>query len=243
MPELHWWQWLLGGLAAFFVGVAKTGVPGLGILVIPMMVIAVGDARQSAGWLLPILCVADIFAVIYWRRHAAASRLFALAPWVLVGLAGGAVALALPESRIRTIVGLIVLLMLVAWLRRRLRPGDEAVAAHPAPYGIAAGFATTVANAAGPVMNVYLLSKRLPKEEFVATGAWFFFVINLMKIPVYVWHGLFTFSSLTFDAVMFTPVMAGAITGRWVIGRIPAAVFEWLVVVLTVLSIAVLFRG
>ncbi|HYO82414.1 MAG TPA: sulfite exporter TauE/SafE family protein, partial [Bryobacteraceae bacterium] len=189
MPQLEWWQWALGAGAAFMVGVAKTGVPGLGILVVPMMVLAVGDARQSAGWLLPILCMADLFAVVYWRRHAAASRLFSLAPWVLLGMIGGALALALPERSVRTLVACIVLLMLIAYFVRKMRPETSTPVAS-APYGIAAGFATTVANAAGPVMNLYLLSKRLSKEEFVATGAWFFFVVNLSKVPVYLWHGL-----------------------------------------------------
>jgi uncharacterized membrane protein YfcA len=111
-----------------------------------------------------------------------------------------------------------------------------------APHGIAAGFSTTVANAAGPVMNLYLLGKRLPKEEFVATGAWFFFIINLMKVPIYVWHGLFSARSLAFDAAMFPAVLGGALTGRWLLYRIPAGIFEMLVVVLTALSLWFLFR-
>ena len=242
MPDLVWWQWTLGALAAFLVGVAKTGVPGVGVLMVPMMVLAVGDARKSAGWLLPVLCMADVFAVVWWRRHAAASRLFTLLPWVLVGLAGGALALALPEQTIRVMVGLIVALMLAAYLLRRWRAPEDVKAVPAAPYGIAAGFATTVANAAGPVMNLYLLSKRLPKEEFVATGAWFFFIVNLTKVPVYIWHRLFSTESLIFDALMFPPVLAGALTGRWLIHRIPTRPFELLVIVFTVLSIVFLFR-
>src|SRR5919197_1046512 len=69
MPHLALWQWLLGSFCAFLVGLAKTGLPGAGILTIPLMVLAVADARLSAGWLLPILCTADVFAVVYWRRH------------------------------------------------------------------------------------------------------------------------------------------------------------------------------
>jgi hypothetical protein len=81
MPDLELWQWLLGAFCAMLIGIAKTSVPGLGILVVPFMVLVVGDARLSAGWLLPTLCLADLFALAYWRRHAAASKLFALAPW------------------------------------------------------------------------------------------------------------------------------------------------------------------
>src|SRR5258708_987547 len=156
MPQLAAWQWALGAFCAFMVGVAKTGMPGLGILVIPLMVLTVGDARQSAGWLLPVLCTADLFAVFYWRRHAAVGRLFALAPWVFGGMALGAAALSLNERVLRPVVGGIVLLMLGAYLWRRFRPDLASTGGHAAPYGITAGFATTVANAAGPVMNLYL---------------------------------------------------------------------------------------
>ncbi len=243
MPELALWQWAVGIAAAFCVGVAKTGVPGLGIMVVPMMVLTVGDARLSAGWLLPILCTADAFALFYWRRHASAGRLFGLAPWVIAGCIAGALALSLPERTIRPLVGTIVLLMLVAYLRRRFMPAAaEAAEVSGAPYGVAAGFATTVANAAGPVMSLYLLTKRLPKEEFVATGAWFFFFVNLSKVPIYTYHGLFSRTSLTFDALMFPAVLGGALTGRWIINHIPPKVFEATVIVLTAASTVLLFR-
>ena len=242
MPQLAIWQWSLGAFCAFMVGVAKTGVPGLGILVIPLMVLTVGDARQSAGWLLPVLCTADLFAVFYWRRHAAAGRLFALAPWVLGGIVAGAAALSLNERVLRPIVGGIVLLMLAAYLWRRYRPDVSGAGGHAAPYGFTAGFATTVANAAGPVMNLYLLSKQLPKEEFVATGAWFFFIINLTKIPIYVWHGMISRSSLLFDASMAPAVLVGALTGKWLLQHIEPKVFELLVIALTAVSTLLLLK-
>lgn len=242
MPDLTLWRYVAGALCAFMVGVAKTGVPGLSILTVPVMVLIVGDARLAAGWMLPILCFADLFAVYYWRRHAAAGRLFSLAPWVLLGMAAGAFTLTLPERYLRPIVGSIIFLMLCLYLWRRYRAGENAPAAHPLPYGIAAGFATTVANAAGPVMSLYLLSKRLPKEEFVATGAWFFFFINLIKVPIYVWQGLISAPSLMFGVAMAPAVLAGALTGKWVIQRIPPKVFESTIVILTAISTVLLFR-
>lgn len=243
MPALSPYQWLLGVFCAFSVGVAKTGVPGLGILVVPLMVLTVGDARLSAGWLLPVLCLADLFAVFYWRRHAAAHRLFSLLPWVVAGMAAGAAALNLEERILRPMVGVIVAAMLLAYLRRRLmRPEAFSVPPHGAPYGVTAGFATTVANAAGPVMNLYLLSRRLPKEEFIATGAWFFFLINLTKIPIYLWHGLIGPKSLAFDAAVAPAVLAGALTGRWLVDRMNPKVFEGLVLAMTVAATLLLFR-
>lgn len=234
---------LLGGAAcAFSVGMAKTGMPGLGILAVPMMVLVVGDARLAAGWLLPILCCADLFAIYYWRRHAAMNRLWSLAPWVLVGIAAGAVTLSLPENVLRPMVGGIIFLMLCLYLWRRFGKVSSAPA-HPVPYGLAAGFATTVANAAGPVMSLYLLSKRLPKEDFVATGAWFFFFINLVKLPIYWSQGLLSQKSVTFGLWMVPAVLAGAMAGRWLVSRIPTAVFEWSVIGLTAASTILLLKG
>ena len=80
-----------------------------------------------------------------------------------------------------------------------------------AGYGASAGFATTVANAAGPVMNLYLLARRLPKHEFVATGAWFFFVVNLVKLPIYAGHGLIDRRSLLFDLALAPSVVGGRV--------------------------------
>ena len=240
MPDLFWWQWALGALCAANVGMAKTGLPGMGVMVVPLMVLTVGDARLSAGWLLPILCAADVIAIWYWRRHAAAGRLFSLAPYVGVGILAGALTLSLNEFFLRRLVGVIIALMLVAHLWRRF--SKTKIEAHPLAYGFAAGYSTTVANAAGPVMNLYLLSKNLPKEEFVATGAWFFFFVNLTKIPIYAWYGLFSRQSLVFDAILIPAIVGGAVLGRSVLHRISPKVFENTVIVLTIISTFLLFK-
>lgn len=228
LPVLATWQWLLGASCAFFVGVAKTGVPGFITLVVPLMVLAVGDARASAGWLLPLLCVGDLFAVVYYWRHAEARRLFSLFPWVAVGMAVGAVVLGAPEHFLRRLVGVITLLMIGVYLARSRTspalPSEGAVS--QAVYGSAAGFSTMVANAAGPVMNVYLLAKRLTKEEFVATGAWFFLLVNLVKLPVYTYHGLVDARSLAFDVFVLPLVVLGALSGRWIVRRMPQRLFD-----------------
>jgi uncharacterized membrane protein YfcA len=241
MPHLATWQWLLGIFSAFMIGVAKTGAPGVGTMIAPLMVLTVGDARLAAAWTLPVLSTADVFAVTYWRRHAEARQLFSLIPWVLVGIAGGAVALRLDELVIRRIIGGIIVGMVLVYLWRRFSTKPQ-VAGNPAFYGICTGFASTLANASGPVMNLYLLTKKLPKEKFVATGAWFFFVVNLLKSPVYAWYHLYSRASLVFDLLMVPAVLAGALAGRWLIRNIAQGTFEVLVIVLTAVSCLFLFR-
>lgn len=243
MPDFPFYKWLLGAFCAFSVGVAKTGVPGFGILSVPVLVLTVGDARLSAAWLLPLLICADAFAVFYYRRHAAAGALFSLLPWVMIGMGGGALMLQYPDELIRPVVGTIslVMLLLFLWRQRKttvLPPSDWK---HAGFYGTSAGFATMVANAAGPIMNMYLLSKQLPREEFVATGAWFFFVVNLSKVPVYTKLGLFSSQSLTFDAMLVPFVIAGALTGRKLLLIMPERVFVNSVVVLAFIATLLLF--
>jgi uncharacterized membrane protein YfcA len=220
------------------VGMAKTGVPGLGILVVPLMVLVCGEPARSAGTLLPLLCVADCFAVFYYRRHASAWRLWDLCPWVAAGmvLAYGVMAL-LDKSVLKPLVAVVVLAMVAAHLARKYRgdPPAERDWHRAALFGVTAGFATTLANAAGPVMNLYLLSQALQKDEFMGTGAWFFFIINLSKIPIYLvqrppWIDL---ASLRLDIFLAGPVLVGALTGRWLYAHIPQRAFEWAVLGLT----------
>ena len=59
---------------------ARTGVPGVATLTVPLMVLTVGDARQAAAWTARILIAADIFAVTYWRRHTETRALLRLVP-------------------------------------------------------------------------------------------------------------------------------------------------------------------
>jgi uncharacterized membrane protein YfcA len=241
VPDLALWQWAFGLFGALMIGTAKTGAPGVGTLIVPLMVMVVGDARYAAAWTAPILSTGDIFAVVYWRRHADARKLFSLIPWVVAGMAAGAFALGLTEMVLRRTIGIIVLAMLALNLRQRYYPGVR-VANAAAFYGIAAGFATTIANAAGPVMNMYLLSRRLSKEQFVATGAWFFFVVNLAKVPIYLWYGLFSAQSLVFDLLMVPAVICGAFMGLWLIRKIPQSLFDTLIFLLTAISSIFLFR-
>ena len=241
MPELAPWKWALGVFCAFMIGVAKTGAPGVGTLIVPFMVMTVGDARLAAAWTAPILSTADVFAVIYWRRQAEARKLLALIPWVAGGMAIGAVALSLSEAILRRVIGVIVMLMLAVYLKRRLTPGVKPPG-NAGFYGVATGFATTVANAAGPVMNMYLLTQNLSKETFVATGAWFFFVVNLTKMPIYAWYHLFSRESLTFDLCVVPAVVCGAMAGRWLLRVVPQKLFETLVIALTAVSTLFLFR-
>lgn len=243
------WQWALAFLCATMNGMAKTGVPGLGILVVPLMLFVITDPRVSPGVVLPLLCLADLFAVLYYRRHAQWDRVIKLVPWVASGLGLGMVGLwaihrfDLGDDLLTKIIGIIVLTMIVLQILRK-RAGEVSATASPlkaATFGVATGFATCIANAAGPVMNLYLLSMALPKSEFMGTGAWFFFVINLAKVPLFAYQGRITSETLWLDLCLAPAVIIGALAGRWLFTRIPQVLFERIIIVLALLATITLF--
>ncbi len=239
MPHLSALQWVLAAGAALMIGFSKTGVPGFGMLSVPVLAVAFGG-RGSLGTMLPMLIVADLFAIGWYRRHARWDLLFGLAAWVLIGVALGAGALWFVQQHPDGpdwpgfLIGVLVLSMLVLHVYRRrfgngvsLKPMGSHVA------GMAAGFATTASNAAGPITSLYLSSAGLGKDEFMGTSAWFYFFFNLLKVPIYLLVGYFavappliTADTLWINAVVAPGIVVGAFVGRAFLPVISQRLFE-----------------
>jgi uncharacterized membrane protein YfcA len=202
--------------------------------------------KAGAGLLLPMLCAADCFAVAWYRRHARWDMIVRLIPFVAVGIAGGYLVLGLSDATLTPLIGGLVLAMITLHVVRKRVPEERADPDQridltwPASlvFGTIAGFATTVANAAGPVMNLYLLSMGLPKDQFMGTGAWYFFLINLAKVPIYASRGMITPTSLAIDAWLLPAIVAGALTGRWLYARLPQKLFERVVLAIAAVASA-----
>ena len=99
-----------------------------------------------------------------------------------------------------------------------------------------AGFITLVANAAGPLMAIYLVSMRLPKMQYVGTAAVFFMCLNLFKVPFMVSLGLITLQSFSVNLLLAPAVVIGAFAGRWMVLRINQAMFENMVLCLSAIA-------
>jgi len=221
-------QWMIGILAAIIVGVSKTGIPGIGILVVPFMA-AVFGGRLGTGATLPLLIFGDIFAVLWYRHHARWDKLGALIPWVLCGIAIGTALLWYTGVQggtidwLNIIIGVMVLIMLGLNLAR-LKFGDKIVPSSKlglVSTGTMAGFSTTVSNAAGPIMSIYLTGMGLPKEQFMGTTAWYFFIFNLTKLPIYLFLSfvlpskpMVNSSTILFDLAMLPVIVLAAFIGN-----------------------------
>lgn len=236
MPDVSAVGWVVVALCAIMVGISKTGIPGFGILVVPLMA-SVLPARASTGALLGILILADLFAITYHRHNAKWGHVLRLLAPSLAGVVAGYFAMKVVNDRqLAPIIGGIVLVMLAVNYWRTTTKGKDA----PIPtqwwfaagLGFLAGVTTMMANAAGPITTIYLLAMRLPKVKFVGTAAWFFFVINWLKVPFSVSLDIMSRESIKLDVLMLPFIAAGAVIGILFLKRIPQKAFSAIVQIL-----------
>jgi uncharacterized membrane protein YfcA len=227
-------SWLLVVLAAVLIGFSKTGILGVSLLVVVLMA-SVFPAKQSVGIVLPLLSFADVFAVIFYRRHANWKNLLRLLPFTALGVVAGFFFLGrISSEQLGPIIGVVVLAMLglSVFLQLRKSEGTPRGLLFPAFIGIMAGFTTMIANAAAPLMTIYLISMKAEKKEFVGTAAWFFAVVNLFKVPFSIGLGLITVQSFTFDLMLLPAIVAGAVGGYFLLRVIPQKIFNVVLLVL-----------
>lgn len=239
-------QSILLGLCALFTGMTKTGVNGLGLVIVPLMALAFG-ARESTGVLLPMLIMADVCAVIYYHQMARWSFILRVLPWALVGIGIGiAVGKIISVSQFRTILSTVVLFMLILMVFQDIRQKKTGnIPDHwsfAGIMGLIGGFATMVGNAAGPVFALYLLAMRLPKNEFIGTTAWFFFIVNLVKVPFHItiWNTI-NLSTFTLDLFVLPLILVGTWLGVRLVKLFPEKVYRIFVIGVTFISSVFLF--
>ncbi len=236
-------QWIFAALGALMIGISKSGIAGLGILSVALFAHVFSSSKQASGLVLPLLIFGDLVAVISYRAHAQWRFLWKLMPWTAGGVILGYAALGhISDATARVMIGMIVVaLCALSYSGRYLRvqtqhtPGP-AHWAFAAALGITAGFITLVANAAGPLMAIYLVAMRLPKMQFVGTSAVFFLLLNLFKVPFMVKLGLITAHSFQFNLLLAPAVLLGAWLGRWLLIRIDQNLFEKLVLGLSTIA-------
>ncbi|MGA0368457.1 MAG: TSUP family transporter [Kiritimatiellia bacterium] len=219
---------LAGNSSTFFTGTSKTGVPGAGILGVVLLANLMEQTRQSVGVLLPLLIAADLFAVSYYRRHADWGLILKLMPWTLCGLGlGYATVKMYRDLDFSFLLGALVLVILGLDLLRN-RKGWDRIPHHlfyTVFLGAATGFATMIGNVAGPVMSLYLLSLGLNKHQFMGSMAWFFLLLNLLKVPLFVSAEMITPDSLRLSVYFLPGIVVGALTGRLIFQVIPSKPF------------------
>ncbi|MHB1485918.1 MAG: sulfite exporter TauE/SafE family protein [Saccharofermentanales bacterium] len=238
-------QLLVVIIAAFLVGFGKTGISGVIMLVIPILAITFGG-KDSTGILLPMLMAGDLFAIWYYRKNVNWKNVFAPLPWALAGLILGAViGNFISDKAFMILIGIIVLLCLGILVYTEKKGKNFSVPDDAWFYilvGILSGFSSMIGNAAGPIFSIYLLALGFKKNNFMGTNAWFFFIINSIKMPlqIFVWHNI-GMHTLTITLLLIPVITIGAVLGFLILKKVNEKAFRYLVIGMTTLSAIRLF--
>lgn len=231
-------------LSVFLLGMAKGGFP-VGPLALQMIVLLwpgeVDPARTAVGFMLPMLCAMDICAVTVYRRHIDWKSVLPLVPWAIVGVAiatpvflAKGTGLAVPDKAIKLCIGFVGLFfVLYQLLKRRILDRLESDLSDSivvrAGVGLTSGIISTIAHAAGPIVQMYLLPRKQPKQVFVASMAAFFFVLNYVKLVPFLLTGTIRPELLKPMLVCLPFIPLGVLLGYFAVKIIPQKAYVILI--------------
>ncbi len=206
------------------------------MVAVPIMAYVFGS-KASTGIVLPMLILADILAVLYYHRHAQWSFLLKILPWTMLGvLLGVWVGDQMEEETFKRVMAVLIILSvaLIVWWERGPQRSVPDYWWFSALMGVSAGFTTMIGNLAGAIVSIYLLTMRLPKDHFIGTNAWFFFIINLFKVPMHIffWQTI-TWRSFGLNLALFPSLLIGFILGAFIVGKMNDKLYRQLVLVMT----------
>jgi uncharacterized protein len=222
---------------ALLTGMAKTGVHGAGMITVPMLA-AVFGGKLSSGVMLPLLVMADVMGVWYYHRHASWAHLKILFPWAAVGVVLGTVFGQYFNDYVFKLVMAVIVLISVGimiWLERDRTADIPDNKIFGIATGVLGGFTSMIGNLAGPLMALYLLSMRMPKNAFIGTAAWFFLVINWFKVPfhVFAWKTI-SWDVLLLDIMTLPIILLGAYLGVLITRQLSEKSYRWFIISMTV---------
>ena len=244
--EITTTTWALALTAAFVLGISKAGIKGIAVIIVTLMALAFG-ARESTGILLTLLVAGDLFAVIYYNRHARWKYIIAFLPWMILGiLIGTVIGKDLPESSFKISMSVIILstVIIMYWWDRKKSENVPTHWTFSGLIGTLAGITTMIGNLAGDFSNIYFLAMRLPKNEFIGTAAWLFFIVNLFKLPfhIFVWKTI-DVETLLIDLKLVPGIILGLLMGVQLVKIIKDQFYRKMILILTAVgAFLILFR-
>lgn len=242
---VSWNAWFITLAVAFLAGVSKSGLKGIVMVAIPIMANLYG-AKESTGILLPLLIFGDLFALKIFFKNSKIKLILKLFPYAAVGVIIAVIAgNYLENSQFLYVIATILLICVILIIYSDIRKGKQSVFDKPfvSPlFGLSGGFATMMGNLAGPIFNLYLISMRLPKKEFIGTGAFFFLILNLFKVPFHYFSwGSITLDTLQMNMVMIPAIYVGSLIGSRVVNYIPEKGYRYFILIITSISAIMLY--
>jgi uncharacterized membrane protein YfcA len=228
-------------LAVLFLGLSKGGFAGgLGMLTTPLCALAF-DAKDAIGIVLPLLCAGDVFSLyFYWRKWEPTNLRFLL-PGVVAGVIVGVQLIGRFTNRdLNIAIGAIAVLFVGFQLVKETIYRAEGVFApnHAAgvPCGVTAGITSTIAHGAAPVISMFLIPQRLPKETYVGTTTLVFTCINGIKVPFFIGNHIITPQTLATSLALLPLIPFGVWLGVWLNRKVSELWFARLIYLFTFLT-------
>ncbi len=236
------WDWVVYFGCAILIGMSKSGIQNIGTLTVPLFALIFG-AKLSTGIVLILLIMADLLAVIYYRKKFIWAEVLKLIPLALIGLITGLIlGLYVDDKTFKIVIGICILIsisfmLLLSRVSEIVQNRLIAQSWYAPLFGWILGFSTMVGNAAGPALPVYMLSKRMDKIAFAATSAWFIFILNIVKVPlqVFVWENI-NWNGIFLNLLGFPFILLGFYSGLKIINILPEKSFRTLIQILVVIS-------
>ncbi len=216
-------------LSLFLIGMSKGGFP-VGSIAMPLLVLMwpaeAGAARAAVGFMLPLLCLMDMASVSLYRKHVQWKRIWRMIPGSVIGVALAAALfiseqhaiIHVTDAALRIAIGGLGLFFVAwhaasAWIRKHLAEASAPGHAACAGYGVVAGITSSLAHAAGPVMQMVLLPQKLPKQQFVATMTGYFLLLNSIKMVPFSLMGRIQAEYLQLAILMLPVIPIGVLSG------------------------------
>jgi len=241
-----WNTILLAAFGVLFIGLSKAGFGGgLGMLTTPLCVLAFGAGGQTpafaVGVILPLLCAGDAFSLYHYWGKWERRNLKILLPGVVAGVFLGAQLINLLTPRqLNLCIGLIaVAFVTFQWFKEWVFAKEGSFQPNykiGLPCGLAAGITSTIAHGAGPVVAVFLIPQKMPKEIYVGTTVLVFTWINWIKVPFFVANGIIHRETLLTGLIYAPLIPIGVWLGVWLNRKMSERLFLNLVYALTFLT-------
>ncbi len=236
-------SWFFAFLAAFFLGTSKAGIKGIGVVIVTLMAIVFGG-KSSTGTLIPMIIFADVLAVFYYHRYTQWKYLIKLMPTMVIGvLIGVWLGNDISDELFKRLMAFLILGIVIFMfiMEKRKSTAIPKTRLFSNSMGLLSGFTSMIGNLAGSFSNIYFLAMRLPKNEFIGTAAWLFFIINIFKLPfhIIVWKTV-TYESLAINIVLIPAIILGFITGIKLVKLINNELYRKFIIVVTAIGALIL---
>ncbi|MEL0612497.1 MULTISPECIES: sulfite exporter TauE/SafE family protein [Marinomonas] len=229
-------------IAGLITGFSKFSVGGMGLLVLPIVMIAF-PGPEALGILMPLYVITDLMAVFSYKNHIAWSVLLRFLPLAFLGVfVGGHFLSGIDASQFVYFLGTIVIAMILLGLYLDFRPaGFMRKPAAAYSMGFLGGVVSMMANAAGPLFSLFLLEQKLDKKTYVSTRAWAFFIINLLKLPLYISLGLLSVGTAKMSVMALPGLLIGSFIGYHFLKKVNPVQFKWLIRIMSCMAAFKLF--